>query len=267
MAYRNDIDALAARDAVLAREVAEKQRELADVQRMLEEARAAEAALAREHDVMVGQRRMRRILIGGLVLVAAGVAAVAVVYDRDEVAVECGPPPHPVLRPAELATQQQEVARDEKVAYDLALASKGLEPVTLEPRFVGGPQGFASRAALDAELGEPVEAWQQFLYTRDAQPRPAVASDVVRVSAETTHEFVKDGFGGVWRVRRQVTPTRTHVLSSEGCDASSGLAFRPGEHVTRNVWLLPLGSHFRGDVEVAYAAPQLAVQYADGPCP
>jgi hypothetical protein len=126
--------------------------------------------------------------------------------------------------------------RDE-VKFGLALGAKGLTPVTLEPRFAAF--GYDSVAELDRDIAaEPVSPWQQFLYSRDAHMRQAIASEPFRMGgAEPTPEFVSDGYGGVWRV----APAAARVTAS-----SSG-------PWTRRVWLLPIGSVFRGDVEITYA--------------
>jgi hypothetical protein len=228
-AYRNDVDALAAREEVLTREVADKQRERDEVVRMLEEARTVEAAEAIANDVMVGRRRVRRLAIGLAVLavlIGAGIAAAAallVIRDDKSPAVAA-----PVV-------SQAAPARDD-VRFGLALATKGLEQVSLEPRFVPA-SGFDTLAELDEAIGEAVPPWQQFSYTRDAQVRQAVASPAYRVgAAEPEPEFVTDSNGGVWRV----TPAAETVAATTG-------------RWTRKVWLLPLGSSFRGDVEIAFA--------------
>ena len=224
-AYRNDVDALAARDEVLARELADKQRERADIQRLLEEARAADAAEAEQRDVMVGRRRLQRIAVGLAVLVVAGVAAGAVVVTRH--------PAPPFI--AEVPAEQIDETR-----YELALAAKGLTRVELEPRFVGGLHGFPTASEVDAVLGPPVEPWQQFTYTHDASARQAIASPLFHGGdLEPEPELASDGYGGIWRVVRDLPrPAPARV------PATSGWA--------RKVWLLPVGSVYRGDVAVAY---------------
>lgn len=222
-AYRNDIDALAARDEALARELADKQRERADVQRLLEQARAADAAEAEQQDVMVGRHRLHRIAVGLAVLVAAGVAAGAVLVQRQ---------PAPVVFRAE-------VPAVDETRYELALAAKGLTRVELEPRFVGGLRGFSTVTEVDAVLGQPVEPWQQFTYTQDASVRQAFASPLFRGGdLDPDAELVSDGYGGVWRVVRDIPRPPVRVPVHMGW--------------TRKVWLLPIGSVFRGDVQIAY---------------
>jgi hypothetical protein len=226
-AYRNDVDALAARDKALARELADKQRERADVQRLLEEARAAEAAEAEQRDVMVGRRRLRRVAVGLAALIAAGVAAGAVFVHR------CPPARH-----ADEVNTLSQINVDE-TRYELALAAKGLTRVELEPRFVGGLHGFATASEVDAVLGQPVEPWQQFTYTHDASVRQAIASPLFHGGDfEPAPELVSDGYGGVWRVLWDIPRTPGRV------PAASGWA--------RRVWLLPVGSVYRGDVQIAY---------------
>ncbi len=224
-AYRNDVDALAARDEALARELADKQRERADIQRLLEEARAAEAAEAEQRDVMVGRRRLHRVAIGLAGLIAAGVAAGALFVTRQ---------PAPVA-----IVEQHSVEQIDETRYELALAAKGLTRVELEPRFVGGLHGFPTASEVEAVLGPQVEPWQQFTYTQDASVRQAIASPLFHGGdLEPVPELVSDGYGGVWRVVGDTRRAPTRV------PAASGWA--------RKVWLLPVGSVYRGDVAVAY---------------
>jgi len=227
-AYRNDIDALAAREEVLAKEVAEKQREHADLQVMLEEARAAEAAEAREHDVMVGKRRLRRIVGASAIILAVGVAAAGLVITRDH--------QEPVT--VALAAEATLTAPD-LVKLDAVLAGKGLERIELEPRFPTGLTGVDSEAEAHAAVGEAVEPWQQFNYTRDASVRPAVASPLYRGGEmEPTAMFARDASGGVWRLA---------ALAPEP------VVLAPARiKWSRKVWLLPQGTSFRGDLAVAY---------------
>jgi hypothetical protein len=224
-AYRNDVDALAAREEVLARELAEKQRERDDVQRMLEEARAAEAAQAIENDVMVGRRRLRRIVGGIAILLVAGVAAGAMCVTHDDVELVA------VTKPVEPELDNTKLG--------LALAAKGLTDVVLEPRFPTGLSGLETEAEVHAAVGESVEPWQAFTYIGDASARQAVASPLYRGGQEDPQpQFVTDGNGGVWRVVPDVP--RKAVIAPEALKWS------------RKVWLLPSGSTFRGDLAIAY---------------
>lgn len=221
-AYRNDTDALAARDEVLARELADKQRERAVVQQLLEEARAADAAAAASNDVRVGRRRLRRFVIG-LAMVAVAVGAMFVSANRDHRCVAA------VASPA---------AEPDETLFSLALAAKGLTLIELEPRFIAGVAGVATPAEVDVLVGASVAPWESFLYSRDAAVRQAVASPIYRGGdVEPMPEFVTDGYGGVWRVQRSVP--RRAVLTHAAAQWS------------RKIWLLPLGSAFRGAVEIA----------------
>ncbi len=225
-AYRSDIDALAARDEVLARELADKQREHDDVKRMLEDARLAEAAGAVERDVMVGRRRLRRFAVGFAVLAVAGVAGAAVCITHDDVGVATAVSPT--------------VERPDETRFSLALAAKGLTLVDLEPRFIAGVSGLETPTDVDLAIGGPVAPWESFTYTRDAHARPAIASPLYRGGdVEPMPEFVTDGYGGVWLVIRTVPREAIHAPAAAGW--------------SRKVWLLPLGSVFRGAVEIAYA--------------
>ena len=224
-AYRNDIDALAAREVALDRELASKQRERDDVKRLLDDARVAEAAGVVERDVMVGRRSLRRVAVGLAVLLVAGVAcgAAFVTYAEDGVAPAVSPP----------------VEQPDETRFGLALGAKGLTPVELEPRFVAGVSGLETPADVDLAIGGPVPAWEQFTYTRDAHARPAVASPHFRGGdIEPMPEFVSDGYGAVWLVIRAVPRAAAYAPANTGW--------------SRKVYVLPLGSVFRGAVDIAY---------------
>lgn len=221
-AYRNDVDALAARDEVLTRELADKQRELDDVQRMLVEARAAEAEEAKANNVMVGRRRLRRVgMLLGVLALAAGAAGAMCITADDQVLVEA---------------PKTEVSRDEAM-FTALLAGKGYERIDLEPRYVSR-SGFETQPELHAAIGEEVDPWQQFLYTRDATVRQAIASNIYKSGdPEPSPEFATDGKGGVWRiVRTEPLPVVT---------TPTGIGW------SRKVWLLPSGTSYRGDLTVA----------------
>jgi hypothetical protein len=224
-AYRNDVDALAARDEVLTRELADKQRELDVVQRMLVEAREAEAAEAKAHNVMVGRRRLRRVFVAlGVLGLAAGAAGAMCISEG------------PDMVPACTADCAKAESPDE-ARFTAVLAGKGYARIDLEPRYpaMGGVE---TQAELHAVIGEAVEPWQPFMYTRDATVRPAVASNIYKGGEpEPYPEFATDGNGGVWRiVREEPLPV---------------VAAPTGTGWTRKVWLLPAGTSFRGDLPVA----------------
>ena len=224
-AYRNDIDALAARDEVLARELFDKQREHDDVKRLLEDARLVEAAGADERDVMIGRRRLRRLAVGIAALAVAGVAAGAVCVTHDDLGVATAASPA--------------VERSDETRFSLAIASKGLTPVELEPRFIAGVSGLDTPAEVDLAIGGPIAPWESFTYTRDAHARPAIASPLFHGGdVEPMPEFVTDGYGGVWLVIRTVPREPVRAPAEAGW--------------SRKVWLLPLGSVFRGAVEITY---------------
>lgn len=103
------------------------------------------------------------------------------------------------------------------------------EPITLERRWLVGT--FASPAEVDAALGATIPAWEPFTYVFDSQPRQAIASEIYAINTVVEHEFGRDSYGGIWLV----ATTQKHVRSNIG-----PFAF------TRDIYLLPVGSSFRG---------------------
>jgi len=101
--------------------------------------------------------------------------------------------------------------------------------VTLEPRWLD-TQGYATLDELDAATNGHVDAWQPFAWARDAGGRLAIASEPYRLGGgEPDATFVADDDGGIWRVPHAVPATGTGPW-------------------TRRIWLVPVGSAFRGDV-------------------
>jgi hypothetical protein len=233
MAYRSDIEALAARDAVLARELADKQHERDAVHQMLEDARAAERAQVLEHDVMSGRRTLRRLRVVAWILVAAGSRLVPWIL------VAAGSAAVPLL--ARETTHCPVRGEAISFSYDTTewLEDRNLQAVALEPRFVS-PIGFPTIAELDEAVGAPVPAWESFTYARDASGRIAIASEPYRLGgSEPDTIFVTDGHGALWRLR----PSEPFVSTGNGA-------------WTRRIWLVPLGSSFQGSIDpIEIASP------------
>jgi hypothetical protein len=110
-----------------------------------------------------------------------------------------------------------------------AVAVPVFEPITLEHRWLVG--SFASPAEVDAALGTTIEPWQTFTYLFDSQPRQAIASEIYPVNAPTVHAFGMDEYGGIWLETKR---------------AGSPLLSDAPVKYTRDIYLLPVGSNFRG---------------------
>ncbi len=107
--------------------------------------------------------------------------------------------------------------------------SSALEPIVLEHRWLIGT--FASAAEVDAALGTTIEPWQPFTYMFDSQPRAAIAGDIYPSNEWREHEFGRDEHGGIWLVRNATHPMRARFNTVT---------------YTRDIYLLPIGSSFRG---------------------
>jgi hypothetical protein len=154
-----------------------------------------------------------------------------------------------------------------KAAYEAALAAKHLTAVALE---AADPGEFPDEAAATKAVGNGVAAWKQFAYKN----RQAIASDVYRSDGwkdGSKPELVKDEHGDIWRVQRkpatQVMKTVSVKACSWGCWGFAGHGANRPMSFTRDVWLLPAKSSFRGTAEVAYTAPTLVVNYVHENCP
>jgi hypothetical protein len=106
------------------------------------------------------------------------------------------------------------------------------ESISLERRWLVG--SFASPAEVDAALGTTIAPWEPFTYMFDSQPRQAIASEIYPEHAPTVHEFGTDEYGGIWLVGKR-----------------AGTSVRADNAVTytRDIYLLPAGSSFRGVVK------------------
>jgi hypothetical protein len=153
-----------------------------------------------------------------------------------------------------------------KAAYEAALAAKHLTAVSLE---TADPGEFPDEAAAAKAVGNGVAAWKQFAYKN----HQAIASAAYRSDGwkdGDKPELVKDEHGDLWRVQRKATPKTMKTVSvkacSWGCWGFAGHGINRPMSFTRDVWLLPAKSSFRGTVEVAYTAPTLVVNYVHENC-
>jgi hypothetical protein len=110
-----------------------------------------------------------------------------------------------------------------------AVAAPGtLEPIAAERRML--VREGLTPAEVDAELGYALAAWTHFIYLGDAQPRAAVASELYQASdARREIELVRDEYDGIWA---------RHTGGVAAPLQRSGY--------TRDIWLLPAGTTFRG---------------------
>jgi len=110
-------------------------------------------------------------------------------------------------------------------------------------------------------------SWTQFAIKIAGHDRHAIAGDVYRSDYPNTNvtELVQDMHGDIWRVQRKPTAKTTKTVSVKACQWGcwgfpGGGAYRAMEF-TRDVWLLPEKSTYRGDVQIAFVAPTLVVNY------
>jgi hypothetical protein len=153
-----------------------------------------------------------------------------------------------------------------KAAYEAALAAKHLTVAALE---TSDPGEFPDEATAQKAVGKGVAAWKQFTYKK----REAIASDVYRSDGwkgGDKPDLVKDEHGDIWRVQRKATPQTMKTVSVKacqwGCWGFAGHGVNRAMSFTRDVWLLPAKSKFRGTVEVAYTAPTLVINYVHEDC-
>lgn len=156
-----------------------------------------------------------------------------------------------------------------KAAYEAALAAKHLTAVTLE---FADPGEFDSEQEATSAVAKGAPAWKQFTYKAKGKTREAIASGAYRSDGWKGEppELVKDEHGDIWRVQRkpttQVMKTVAVKACSWGCWGFAGHGVNRKMSFTRDVWLLPAKSSFRGNLEVGYTAPTLVVNYVHEDC-
>jgi hypothetical protein len=120
------------------------------------------------------------------------------------------------VKPEQPSPAPARVAEPEIICIERVARPAIVEPVQLERRWLVGDDTPA--------------AWEPFLYTLDAQPRIAVASEPHPSNEFPAYDFGRDEYGGIWLVQRTV-----------GRKPSTGAA-----PLTRDIFLLPAGASFRG---------------------
>jgi len=257
MAYRSDLEALAARESALQRELAEKQGEHRDVGRMLDEARADEARTSSERNVR-GRRRMRyrAAVILGLLVSSAAVGSIVIVKRRAV--------PTPSRAGLSCAAVEPAYRAFENVAdgeFRSALAIRSLAPITLETR-LRDAWAPVTEEEIEREFGQPITAWHPFTYAVDGSARQAVMSSTYELPTPK-FEFAKDSSGGVWLVRRAPSWRSVMSVTVYACDWGCWGRMPSGAHpgIGRGLWLLPVASTFRGEVTIEFDAPTLGISY------
>jgi hypothetical protein len=157
-----------------------------------------------------------------------------------------------------------------KTAFQAALAAKQLTEVSLERHDIGG---FPTQEQAGSAVREATASWKQFALEIAGHKREAIAGDVYRSDGlrGTPPELVKDAHGDIWRVQRKPTTKVTKTVSVKacpwGCWGNPGGGMVRRTEFTRDVWLLPEKSTYRGDIQIEFVAPTLVVNYVPQRCP
>jgi hypothetical protein len=173
------------------------------------------------------------------------------------------------LKCADVEADHKAAEDKTKAAFEAALAAKHLTLVTLE---LSDPGEFPSEQEATRAVAKGTPAWKQFTYKAKGKLGEAIASDAYRSDGWKGEppELVKDDHGDIWRVQRkpttQVVKTVSVKACSWGCWGFAGHGINRPMSFTRDVWLLPAKSTFRGNLEVAYTAPTLVVNYVTEQC-
>ena len=252
----DDLDALAAREAALTSELADKQRERDEAARLVAEARGDQPAPA------TSPRRRRIVAIGAAVaLVAAGIAIViGARRSGGMTAPVAGTLSCEQIEPDHLAAE-----RATEDAYRDALAANSVAAIAPLRR-----ESITMPEATDHSATEKVAAWTPFADEANGRPRTLIAGELRRPSA-TVDELVEDAHGNVWRAERHAKFRTIRTVSvdacSWGCWGGPPSGMPQPETFERDVWVLPDGDTYRGDLEIAYDAPTLVITYTRFDCP
>jgi hypothetical protein len=161
--------------------------------------------------------------------------------------------------------QPQHAAADQLVqqAFERALAAKGLRPTSLPTIRVGNWPGLKTPEDVDKELGQAVKDWEVIPYTFQGTPRSALVGELQQYSmwAPLPVELAIDARGNVWRVTRQPrvrTIARYKANACQwGCFGSPPPGAAPPETYWRDLWFLPAGARYRGEIALEYDAPSI----------
>jgi hypothetical protein len=170
----------------------------------------------------------------------------------------------PALTCADVESDHTASVDATKAAFQAALAAKQLTLVTLERHAIGG---FPTMDKARGAVREAKASWTQFTTRVAGHDRQAIAGDPYRsdVFPYEPPELVKDAHGDIWRVQRKPTAKVTKTVSVKacqwGCWGFAGRGVNVLMEFTRDVWLLAENSAYRGDIEIAYVAPTLVVNY------
>lgn len=270
MTYRNDVDALAAREAALAKELAAKAKERDEVGALLAEAKANEQAELRAEDIRSGKRMARRVMIG--LGVGVTVLITLVVVFRPEPELWCDHCHGEAARVhvytcEEIRPMYERANALTAEAYAAALAQKSLVAANLEEVELGGgwSGGPMTREELDKPLGVSPEPWTVIDYKHKGVKRRALVGEVVEASympGAAPVELVTDSHGDIWKVVRMprvrtVKAVDVDACPGWGCFGSPPPGAMPPPVLSRTLWLLPAGATYRGTIEISYDAPQL----------
>ncbi len=233
----DDIKALEARKDALSRAVEEATAERDEVRRQLAEARGE-----RPPQPPVPQPA-RAWVVAAFAVGIPTAALIAIVGGR-------APFDHlGVVTCSEISARHAALDAAGEAAFERALAARGLTRMTRVKEVRSGYGG----VRLD------VPTWQPFTY----EGHRAIADD-----PDEHAELVRDGHGGVWRVRRAPVEHHVDVYRVRACqwgcwDVPSGAYLPPA----RSIWQLADGETFRGELAIAYDQDALAIVYEREDCP
>ncbi|MBL0216852.1 MAG: hypothetical protein IPQ07_23605 [Myxococcales bacterium] len=174
----------------------------------------------------------------------------------------------PPLTCQQIQPAYEAAGHDANLAYEAALAVKHLRRIDLARDGTRSPPGEDS----PEQPLEPLVAWAPFTDRVDGRTVTAIASDVyLSDRGHALVEFVTDGNGGLWRVKRSPHSRIITSVSVEAC--SWGCWGGPSSPVpmrsvpTQDVWVVPAGATFRGEIEIEYDEPTVDVLIVDLQCP
>jgi len=260
-----DLDALEAHKASLDRSVDAKTAERNEAVRLLAEARG-DRGVPRSRD-----HRRRTLLIGAVLISVVGSIGVArVLWRRDASNAELvaraasGPLTCDDIEPDHAATE-----RATQISFEAARDLRGYRTVSLERRSTAQRERLDD---VDKELGHAAIPWKQFTFETAGAHLSAVVGEVHRYdTGAEPPEFVADAHDGVWRVIRapRFHPVRSLRVTAcaWGCWGSVPSGVEPPQTLSRDIWILPPGSTYRGETTIAFDAPSLEISYIHQDCP
>lgn len=150
--------------------------------------------------------------------------------------------------------------------FQAALAAKGLTSkdlfaIEVPPMGSVSLPGPQTPEELDKIVGFSAKAGEIHPYTFNDKQVFVYVGEAAEYERAPLSEFAVDAKGDIWHVVRAPHARIVRAVQTTGCQwgcwGSPPSGEAPPQWLHRNLWVLPVGASFRGDVTIEYDAPAL----------